>query len=154
MEVYFPRAGQDPAPVLCGLIERAQSSCDVAIYSLTHPDIVKALVQAHKRGVKVRVITDREQAQGNVQKHAVNTLLLAGVPVKVNTHPGLMHLKMTVIDGKVATTGSYNYTKAASEKNDEMFVVVKDPGFVKSCQAEFDRMWADTRDFHSLKAEK
>ncbi|WP_051275936.1 phospholipase D family protein [Desulfovirgula thermocuniculi] len=148
--VYFPRAGQDPAPVLCELYGKANQTLDVAIYGLTHPEIVKAIVDAHKRGVKVRVITDREQAESTVQKHAISTLLLAGIPVKENTHSGLMHLKMSIIDGAIATTGSYNYTKSASEKNDEMLVVIKDPAFVKICQEEFARMWADEKNFVSL----
>lgn len=72
---------------------------------------------------------------------------MSGIPVKINTHPGLMHLKMTIIDGKTATTGSYNYTKAASEENDEMFVVITDSAFVKTCQTEFERMWTDSQNF-------
>ncbi|KHO63263.1 phospholipase D [Thermoanaerobacter sp. YS13] len=151
IQVYFPRAGQDPAPVLANLIKQSHSSCDVAIYSLTNPDIVKALVEAHKRGVNVRVITDRKEAENKVQKHAVNVLLMAGIPIKVNTHPGLMHLKMTVIDGKTATTGSYNYTRAASKENDEMFVVITDPNFVEACQTEFDRMWTDNENFAAVR---
>ncbi|OAT81201.1 hypothetical protein A6M21_11600 [Desulfotomaculum copahuensis] len=149
--VYFPRAGQDPAPVLAGMYDGAKKSLDVAVYSLTHPQIVKAIINAHKRGVQVRVITDREQAAGASQKHAMASLLLAGVPVMVNDHSGLMHLKMSIIDGRVATTGSYNYTRSASERNDEMFVVSADPAFVNSCRTEFEHMWADQKKFARLK---
>ncbi|RDV84530.1 phospholipase D family protein [Ammonifex thiophilus] len=145
--LYFPRSGQDPAPALCSLIGQARSSCDVAIYSLTHPDIVKALVQAHKRGVKVRVITDKEWQRNDSQRHAVNVLLLAGIPVKENRHAGLMHLKMVVIDGEIVTTGSYNFTRSASEKNDEMFLVVKSAELSRACSREFERMWNDQVNF-------
>lgn len=138
LSVYFPRAVQDQAPVLAGIYDKATKSIDVAAYSSTHPKIVKALVDTHKRDVKVRVLTDSQQAAGNTQKHAMNTLKLVGVPIKVNTHTGLMHLKMSVIDGQTATTGSYNYTNSASERNDEMFVVSQDPAFVKACQDEFN----------------
>lgn len=150
--VYFPRAGQDPAPVLAGMYNGAKKNLDVAVYSLTHPQIVKAIINAHKRGVQVRVITDREQAAGKSQKHAIAALLLAGVPVMVNEHSGLMHLKMSIIDGRVATTGSYNYTWSASERNDEMLVVSADPSFVKACQTEFDDMWPDQKKFTRLKS--
>lgn len=143
ISVYFPRAGQDPAPVLTGLYGGAKNTIDVGIYGLTHPDIVKALVDAHRRGVKVRIITDNESSGGNTQKHAIGTLTMAGVPVKLNSHSGLMHLKMSIVDGQTVTTGSYNYTKSASERNDEMLAVVRDPGFVGACQGEFDRMWND-----------
>ncbi|WP_169302508.1 phospholipase D family protein [Ammonifex degensii] len=129
------------------MIGQAQSSCDVAIYSFTHPDIVKALVQAHKRGVKVRVITNKDWRQNDSQRHAINVLLLAGIPVKENRHAGLMHLKMVVIDGKIVTTGSYNFTRSASEKNDEMFLVIKSAELSQACSREFERMWDDQTNF-------
>ncbi|MGA9048393.1 MAG: phospholipase D-like domain-containing protein [Dehalococcoidia bacterium] len=138
---FFPRAGQDPAPILVNLYNGASTSLDVAIYSLTHPDIVKAIGDAKQRGVRVRVITDKEQAAGNTQKHAMNDLLNLGIPVKVNIHSGLMHLKMSMIDGKTATIGSYNYTLSASQQNDEVMAVVTQPAFVNSCQDEFNRLW-------------
>jgi len=141
IQAFFPRAGQDPAPVLVKLYSGASTSLDIAIYSLTHPDIVKAIGDARQRGVQVRVITDNEQAAGNTQKHAVDDLLTLGIPVKVNLHSGLMHLKMSVIDGKTATIGSYNYTLSASQQNDEVMAVVTQPAFVKSCQDEFNRLW-------------
>jgi phosphatidylserine/phosphatidylglycerophosphate/cardiolipin synthase-like enzyme len=141
IQAFFPRAGQDPAPVLVKLYSGASTSLDIAIYSLTHPDIVKAIGDARQRGVQVRVITDNEQAAGNTQKHAVDDLLTLGIPVKVNLHSGLMHLKMSVIDGKTATIGSYNYTQSASQQNDEVMTVVTQPAFVKSCQDEFNRLW-------------
>jgi phosphatidylserine/phosphatidylglycerophosphate/cardiolipin synthase-like enzyme len=141
IQAFFPRAGQDPAPVLVKLYSGASTSLDIAIYSLTHPDIVKAIGDARQRGVQVRVITDNEQAAGNTQKHAVDDLLTLGIPVKVNLHSGLMHLKMSVIDGKIATIGSYNYTLSASQQNDEIMAVVTQPAFVKSCQDEFNRLW-------------
>ena len=152
LQVYFPRAGQDPAPELVSLYGQARNSLDVAIYSLTHPQIVEAIIDAHKRGVQVRVITDRRSAEENTQKHAIRALLLAGVPVMVNEHSGLMHLKMSIIDGRLATTGSYNYTRSASERNDEMFVVSTDVNFVRACQKEFDRMWTDEKNFTRLKS--
>jgi len=141
IQAFFPRAGQDPAPVLVKLYSGASTSLDIAIYSLTHPDIVKAIGDARQRGVQVRVITDNEQAAGNTQKHAVDDLLTLGIPVKVNLPSGLMHLKMSVIDGKIATIGSYNYTQSASQQNDEVMAVVTQPAFVKSCQDEFNRLW-------------
>ena len=139
--VYFAEAKEDPAPVLVSLYNSATDNIEIAVYSLTHPDIVKAIGDAYKRGVKVRIITDCDQAKGNVQKHAVNDLLTIGIPVKINTHSGLMHLKMSVIDGKTATLGSYNYTLSASRDNDEVLMVVTQPATVDRCLDEFNRMW-------------
>ncbi len=150
VELLFPRENENPVPVLTNLYNNAKKKIDVAIYSFTQPEILKALTNAKKRGVDVRVIVDREQSNGNVMKHAINTLLIDKIPVKVNTHSGLMHLKMSVIDDSIATTGSYNYSKAATDTNDEMFVVVKDTAFAKKCENYFNRMWNDNENFKSL----
>ena len=149
VELLFPRENENPVPVLTNLYNNAKKKIDVAIYSFTQPEILKALTNAKKRGVDVRVIVDREQSNGNVMKHAINTLLIDKIPVKVNTHSGLMHLKMSVIDDSTATTGSYNYSKAATDTNDEMFVVVSDQAFAKKCENYFNRMWDDNENFKS-----
>ncbi|AEE14704.1 phospholipase D (PLD) family protein [Thermodesulfobium narugense DSM 14796] len=150
VELFFPRENENPVPVLVNLYKNAKKKIDVAIYSFTQPEILKALTNAKKRGIEVRVIVDREQSDNNVMKHAINTLLIDKIPVKVNIHTGLMHLKMSIIDDSIATTGSYNYTKSATETNDEMFVVVKDPAFAKKCEDYFNRMWNDNINFRSL----
>lgn len=142
VQVLFPRQGQQPELALQALYLSANQTLDIAIYSLTHPVIVKAIGDAQKRGVKVRIITDKVQSAGNTQKHAMNDLITLGIPIKIETHSGLMHEKMSIIDGKIATTGSYNYSKGASEDNDEMFVVINEPWFAQVCKQEFERMWA------------
>lgn len=146
-ELYFSRTGADPAPVLSEIYGKAVNQIDIAIYSLTHPVIVKAITDAKKRGIQVRVISDKIQSAGATQKHAINDLLLTGVPVKINTHSGLMHLKMSIVDGTILTLGSYNYSMAASNTNDEVFIVITDLNIILKCQAEFDRLWASESKF-------
>jgi phosphatidylserine/phosphatidylglycerophosphate/cardiolipin synthase-like enzyme len=138
-QVYFPRKGDKPELALQALYLSTQSNLDIAIYSL--PIIVKAIGDAYKRGVKVRVITDKTQAAGATQKHAMNDLITIGIPIKIDAHSGLMHLKMSIIDGEVATIGSYNYSKGASEDNDEVLMVINETWFAQMCQDEFNRLW-------------
>ena len=71
----------------------------------------------------------------------MNDLITIGVPIKIDNHSGLMHLKMSVVDGKLATIGSYNYSKGASEENDEVLMVINETWFALLCQSEFDRLW-------------
>jgi hypothetical protein len=72
-----------------------------------------------------------------------------GIPIKINHHSGLMHLKVTIADDKVVTTSSYNYTDEATYKNDEVLVIIRDPGVAKDWESEFERMWGDTADYES-----
>ncbi|WP_027091598.1 phospholipase D family protein [Cohnella thermotolerans] len=152
VEWAFTQADQHPEKKLVQVIDGASGTLDMAIYSLTYPDIVQAIKNAAKRGVRVRIITDRIQSNGKTQKEALKLLGSAGIPLKINTHSGLMHLKMTVADGRVATTGSFNYSKSASTTNDEMLVVFRDEDIAKSFEEQFEAMWNDSERFETLKA--
>lgn len=151
VEYYFPRAGQKAQPQLISIINASHNTLDIAIYSLTDSEIGTAITQAHERGVTVRLITDREQSSGQYQKALLKKLVKAGIPVKINSHSGLMHLKVTVADQKIATTGSYNYTKSAEKTNDEVFVVLHDEKAAKDFDTEFETMWNDTKNFRNYK---
>jgi phosphatidylserine/phosphatidylglycerophosphate/cardiolipin synthase-like enzyme len=146
----FTKAGQHPEKLLIDVIKSAKSSLDIAIYSLTYPNIVQAIKDAKKRGVAVRVISDKIQSSGKAQKEALKILGSAGIPIKINTHSGLMHLKVTIADKKIATTGSFNYSKAASTSNDEVLMVVHDATVAKSFADQFEAMWADTKGFKTI----
>ncbi|KOS01388.1 phospholipase D-like domain-containing protein [Paenibacillus polymyxa] len=145
VQVAFTKDHPDRA--LIDVINSADSTLDVAIYSLTQPDIVRAIRDAKGRGVTVRVITDKLQATGRTQAQALKLIKNTNIPIKVNTHSGLMHLKVTIADGKTVTTGSYNYSKAASTKNDEVLVTLVGEGVVARFAEEFNVMWNDTDRF-------
>jgi phosphatidylserine/phosphatidylglycerophosphate/cardiolipin synthase-like enzyme len=49
------------------------------------------------------------------------------------------------------TTGSYNYSQAASSTNDEVLVVIKDQSIANDWEAQFERMWNDTKGFSAYK---
>jgi phosphatidylserine/phosphatidylglycerophosphate/cardiolipin synthase-like enzyme len=148
---YFTQADEHPETALIAVMDGAKQSLDVAIYSLTKAEIVKAMLNAHKRGVTVRVMTDKIQAAGKSQTVALRTLMDAGIPVKQNTHSGLMHLKVTIADKAIVTTGSYNYSAAATTTNDEVLVVMPDPAMAKSWAQQFQRMWDDKANYAALK---
>ncbi len=120
-------------------VNRANSSIDLAIYSFTHDDISRALIEAYRRGVKVRVIMEER----NVDKYSeYEKLVEAGIPVKLDENSALMHNKFMVIDGKVVLTGSFNYTNSADKRNDENLLVVVSPQVAESYEAEFNEMWS------------
>ncbi|RUS48708.1 phospholipase D family protein [Cohnella sp. AR92] len=150
VEWAFTKADQHPEEKLVSLIGEAKETLDIAIYSLTYPDIVQAIKDAAKRGVKVRLITDKIQSGGKTQKEALKLLGSAGIPMKINSHSGLMHLKMTLVDGKAATTGSFNYSKSASTTNDEVFVIFRNADIARSFEEQFEAMWTDEKGFETI----
>jgi hypothetical protein len=150
VETYFTRAGDKPEQALIRVIEGAQETLDIAIYSLTHPDIVAAIRDTAKRGVQVRLIEDKIQAGGKSQTEALKILGSAGVALKVNKHSGLMHLKVTIADGQIATGGSFNYSKAASTNSDEVLTVYRSEEIAREFSEQFEIMWNDDTRFETL----
>ena len=144
IEVYF--GPEDlPGDRLVALYRQAKRYVYVAVYGLTYPPAVKALVSAKKRGVDVRVITDRDRLTDPKQAAAVRTLHLAGIPIRVNQHDGLMHLKQVVVDGVVNVSGSMNHTTSGNEYNDERMDVIRDSTTTAKAHEKFVRMWNDDK---------
>ncbi|PJI10288.1 hypothetical protein CUB90_03690 [Clostridium sp. CT7] len=125
----------------------AEHTLDIAIYSITKPNIVNSIITAKQRGLTVRLITDAKESQSKFESEELTRLKNAGIPIKINTHTGLMHLKVTIADNQIVTTGSYNYTNDATYKNDEVLVVLNDSVTAKQFESEFARMWNDTANF-------
>jgi len=142
--LFSPLGGCDQA--LVKLARASQMYLDAACYTFSLGSVADELIAAKGRGVRVRVIADRSQAPQTWAP--AKRLVAAGIPVKVNSHAGLMHDKFLVADGKSIATGSFNWTKAAVEKNDENLVVfTQEPAVAATFAAQFDRMWADTTRF-------
>ena len=142
IETYY--APEDlPADHLIALYDHARRYIYVAVYTITFPPIVKALIEAKKRGVDVRVISDRGQGNDPKQQRALALLHSAGIPIRVNQHDGLMHLKQVVIDDEINTTGSMNQTTSGHRYNDERLDVIADRTMSTKARDKFLAMWKD-----------
>jgi phosphatidylserine/phosphatidylglycerophosphate/cardiolipin synthase-like enzyme len=128
--------------LLTGLIRGAKDRIYVAIYSFTSDRLAEALIEARRRGVDVRVVMERREANGTGSEYP--RLRGAGVEVKLDANPGLMHHKFMVIDGEIVVTGSYNWSAAAEERNDENLVVIRDRGVAGAYEREFERIWSQS----------
>lgn len=148
----FTRAGQHPDQLLESTYAKAKHTLDIAIYSLTDYGIVDSMVAAEKRGVKVRIITDREEAKSKYQSRELTYLAKYHIPIMENTHSGLMHMKVSIIDDSIVTTGSYNYSESASTRNDEVLLILHDPTMARAWDSEFNQMRNDPQDYTVWKA--
>jgi len=142
VEVFY--APEDaPLDRLATLYGHAKHYLYVGVYGLTSPRAVEAMVAAKKRGVDVRLITDRQRTEDVKQRMALHTLHLAGIPILVNEHDGLMHLKQVVIDDEVNTSGSMNHTTSGNRYNDERLDVITDHALTVKAREKFLAMWND-----------
>ena len=148
LEVYYSPEDQ-PLDRVIVLYERAARYIYVAVYGLTSPRAVEALVAAKRRGVDVRMITDQGRTEEPKQRSALRTLRLANIPIRVNRHDGLMHIKQVVIDDEINTTGSMNHTTSGNRYNDERVDIVRDRQITLKARDKFLAMWNDSARYRS-----
>jgi phosphatidylserine/phosphatidylglycerophosphate/cardiolipin synthase-like enzyme len=147
--LYAP--GDAPLDRIVTLYQQAKRYIYVSVYGLTYPRAVEALVAAKKRGLDVRMLTDQERTQELKQHSALQTLRLAGIPIRVNQHDGLMHLKQVVIDDEINTSGSMNHTTSGNRYNDERMDIITDKAISKKAREQFLSMWNDHARFAEWK---
>jgi len=144
ISVYF--SPQDDAMVkgILPLIAASKETVNVSVFYLTDKRVTAELLAAHRRGVQVRIILDATAAQNGYSKHEV--LRLAGVPVKVETWGGKMHMKSASIDGTHLIVGSMNWTGAGNRTNDENTLIISSAELAAAHNRQFEVLWASIED--------
>lgn len=142
--VYF--SGETDIDALISTeLDYAQETVDVAIYTFTSTTIRDALINAHERGVALRVIADSAQTTSLDDQQAIIAALAdAGVPVTVTSGfaGGIMHNKFIIIDGDEVLTGSYNFTESANHANDENLLILFDKELAEDYTRQMDAIIA------------
>lgn len=118
-------------------LQEARSSIFVAMFTLTHPQLLQALVDAKKRGVSVTVALDHYAARGASQK-AVDFLRSHQIPLVFSQGQQLLHHKWAYIDRSLLILGSTNWTKAAFTKNQDCLLFLHE--LTLKQQKLFDRL--------------
>ena len=125
-------------------IDAAGRRIDAAIYTFTSRPLAQALVDAHKRAVRVRILLDPSNASGEYSKAAY--LINNGVDVRVERGVGLMHHKFALVDDSIIITGSFNWTASAETDNDENVLLLTGfPATYRAYSREFERIWRDAK---------
>jgi phosphatidylserine/phosphatidylglycerophosphate/cardiolipin synthase-like enzyme len=141
--VYFflgPSPTMEKAVV--AFIGSAGKTLDVCVYDLDLPEFAQALLDAHARGVKVRVIISEENA---VKAYAVADQLQemekAGILTLAHNRSGLMHNKFMIADGERVWTGSYNLTRNCSRFNDNHAIVLESKELAENYEMEWKEIF-------------
>lgn len=138
---------------------RAQFSIDLAMYSFTSLELIEALKAALRRGVKVRIISNKGFSQFEPK---LKSLLPLGARFRLPDSSKLMHHKFCVIDGceqvsklllkrkkhlraqpttSVAICGSVNWTNGGFGGNMEDCLITSNTLITSQLELEFIRMW-------------
>lgn len=131
--------GHDCARKIVGLLDRAQHNLVICVFTITDDRIKDAILGAHRRGLALRLISDNAKAADLGSD--IDELGHLGVPVRVDTSEYHMHHKFAVIDGDVALTGSYNWTRAAAKYNQENLLVIRDRRVARQFTSAFEQLW-------------
>ncbi len=122
VRVYFsPRGGAEQAIV--NNLDAAKEEVLLMAYSFTAKPIADALIRAHNRGIYIIVLLDKSQLKARASK--MKELVRNGLMVHVDRAHAIAHNKVIVIDKKYIITGSYNFSKAAEERNAENLLILQ-----------------------------
>ncbi len=137
-EVHFS-PGDECRIRIRSLLAHATTSADICVFTITDDELAKPILEAHRRGVAVRIISDNDKAEDRGSD--VYRLAQAGVRVRFDLSEHHMHHKFALFDATTVLTGSYNWTRSAAEHNRENLIVTDDPKLVRPYQRNFDELW-------------
>jgi len=139
---YFS-PGDECRHAITGLLSDARASVDICVFTITDDRLTRAIVDAHRRGIKVRIVSDNDKAEDRGSD--VDRLESTGVPLRVDRSEHHMHHKYAIFDGRILVTGSYNWTRSAAAHNRENIVVSDDDRLVAPFRESFRSLWDSLR---------
>jgi len=124
-------------------IGAARRTLDISSpYFITDESSEWALLDAVKRGVKIRVLVEGNLTDAKpvkyASRYAYQEFLDAGIEI-YEYQPTMMHAKTIVVDGAWSMFGSANFDNRSLELNDEMNVAVRDPGLASRLLQDFEQ---------------
>lgn len=137
-EAYFS-PGPDCLDRINAELRAAKRSIDICVFTVTDDRISREVLEAHERGVNVRVITDDEKAHDRGSD--VERMERAGISVRTDRTEDHMHHKFAIFDRRLVLTGSYNWTRSAAEFNLENIVILDHGALVGEFARVFDELW-------------
>jgi phosphatidylserine/phosphatidylglycerophosphate/cardiolipin synthase-like enzyme len=141
--VYFflgPSPSMEKA--LVAFIDSASKTLDVCVYDLNLPEVAQALLAARQRGVKVRVIVAKENAEKAYDiEDELKQMEKLGMLTLAHNRSGLMHNKFMIADGERVWTGSYNFTRNCSYFNDNHAIALESKELAENYTMEWQEIF-------------
>jgi len=120
-------------------IRSAAETIDICVFTISDNEITEAILAAHKKRKKIRIITDNDKTFDKGSD--IDELAKASVPVVTDRTDAHMHHKFAIFDGKELLTGSYNWTRSAALYNYENILQTHSKLVVRNFKEEFERLW-------------
>ncbi|MBN8621303.1 MAG: phospholipase [Anaerolineae bacterium] len=157
-QVFFtaPTGSRDATTYVNGIdgqladaIYTAQRTLDIAAFEFNNVVLTQAVLDAHARGVVVRMVVDDVHG-ANGTNSSIPQFVAAGIPVVNDGRAALMHNKFMIIDSTMLWTGSYNYSINDTYRNNNNMMSFRSQKLVQDFQNEFNKMF-ELRQFGASK---
>ncbi len=135
--------GQDCVHRVISLFAHARQSAQVCVFTITDDRIADAMIEAHGRGLRIRVITDNMKALDRGSD--IERLRRAGLEVLEDRSEHHMHHKFALFDERLLLTGSFNWTRSATVYNQENVVITSELRLVRAFRDAFAELWEKFR---------
>ncbi len=152
--VYFSPKDQ-LADRLIEFIDKEEKTIKVAIYSMTHVGIAKALARANERGVAIEVLVDPFSVKIRSSIHKVLDAKIPlfvwdqGIRMGAKKRKALMHDKFCVFGDHTVWTGSFNFTNDAHLKHQENAITIESREIAGEYLTQFSHMKLyESRSYH------
>ncbi len=142
VENYF--APEDRvAEKISARLRQAARTIDFMAFAFTDEHIGAAVLERARGGVIVRGVFETTHADSSASQYG--KLKRAGLDVRLDGNPFLMHHKVFIVDGKTVIFGSFNFSRSAAEENDENLLIIDDIALAQTFMAEFARVYEQAR---------
>lgn len=141
-EVCFT-PGQNCTQMIVNSINEAKNTINVQAYSFTSYPILNALAKAEERGVSVDILLDKSNLSHRY-KALINYLESHSLAFLIDYKPAIAHNKVMIIDDNEVITGSFNFTKAAQERNAENVLIIDNKKLAQQYQNNFNNRKAQS----------
>lgn len=139
MHRVFFSPGTDILETISDLLNQAKKTIEICVFTITDNRLAADIVQAHRRGIRVRIITDDKKLYDHGS--SVKEMRNAGIPVKIDHSRYHMHHKFGIIDSRIVFTGSFNWTYSATNHNQENLLVTTNTDIIRQYKEQYELLW-------------
>jgi len=127
---------------LYNFMSSARRSLDMTMYELSDTAAEQILIADHRRGVRVRVLLDRDYNGGSVNQAAYSTLSSAGVSVLWANDSEIFHQKTITVDGAESAIMTGNLTPQYYATTRDFVVMDSQAADVAAIESAFATDWS------------
>ncbi len=137
------------------LINEAKSSIDIIMFHFSFSKskahittkLFNALLKAHKKGIGIRIILDRDNpkdiyASNRINKVRYDGLKSSGIDVRFDSDLSTTHSKLLIIDRSKVIIGSHNWTYGSFNDYQDVSIMISSKIFATTYKKIFDKRFS------------